>query len=47
MGLELWYSFGMEIKSKLTNKSGQELDVIYYENLDPNQNLEGKMLQAV
>jgi hypothetical protein len=37
----------MEIKSKLTNKSGQELDVIYYENLDPNQNLEEKTLQAV
>jgi ADP-ribose pyrophosphatase YjhB (NUDIX family) len=37
----------MEIKSKLTNRLGHELDVIYYENLDPNQNLEGKILQAV
>ncbi len=44
---ELWYSFGMEIKSKLTNKSGQVLDIIYYEDKDPNQNLEGKILQAV
>lgn len=37
----------MEIKSKLTNRSGQVLDVIYYEGFDPTQNLEGKILQAV
>ena len=36
----------MEIKSKLTNSLGQELMVIYYENLDPNQNLENKILQT-
>lgn len=37
----------MEIKSTLTNQSGQELDVIYYEDKDPNQDLEGKILQGV
>ena len=37
----------MQIKSTLTNKSGQVLDIIYYEGLDPNQDLEGKILQAV
>lgn len=37
----------MQIKSTLTNRSGQVLDVIYYEELDPNKNLEGKILQAV
>jgi hypothetical protein len=37
----------MEIKSTLTNKSGQVLDIIYYEGQDPNQNLEDKILQAV
>ena len=37
----------MEIKSKLTNRSGQVLDYTYYEDLDPNENLEGKILQAV
>lgn len=37
----------MEIKSKLTNRSGQVLDYTYYEGLDPNENLEGKILQAV
>jgi ADP-ribose pyrophosphatase YjhB (NUDIX family) len=36
----------MQIKSKLTNRSGQVLDYIYYEGLDPNQNLEDKILQA-
>src|SRR3989338_8691847 len=37
----------MEIKSTLTNSSGQVLDIIYYEDKDPNQDLEGKILQAV
>ena len=37
----------MEIKSQLTNSSGQKLDIIYYEGLDPNDNLEGKMLTGV
>jgi len=37
----------MQIKSKLTNRSGQELDIIYYEGKNPNQNLEGKIFQAV
>lgn len=37
----------MELKSKLTNRLGQVLDYIYYEGLDPNENLEGKILQAV
>ena len=37
----------MEIKSKLTNGSGQVLDIIYYEDKDPNQDLEGKILQGV
>jgi len=36
----------MEIKSTLTNRSGQVLDVIYYEGLNPNHNLENKILQA-
>lgn len=36
-----------ELKSKLTNRSGQVLDYTYYEGLDPNENLEGKILQAV
>lgn len=34
----------MEIKSKLINKTGQELDIIYFEDKDPNQDLEDKML---
>ena len=37
----------MEIKSQLINSLGQSLDVIYYEGLDPNQNLGGKIFQAV
>ncbi len=37
----------MQIKSKLINSTGQELEIIYYEGLDPNENLEGKMLQGV
>ena len=37
----------MQIKSKLTNSSGQVLDVFYYEDKDPNQDLEGKMLTGV
>jgi len=37
----------MEIKSTLTNRSGQKLDIIYYEGKDPNENLEDKILQAV
>ena len=36
----------MEMKSTFTNGSGQELDVIYYEDKDPNQDLEGKILQG-
>lgn len=36
----------MEIKSKLTDSLGKELTVIYYEDLDPNQNLENKILQT-
>jgi ADP-ribose pyrophosphatase YjhB (NUDIX family) len=35
------------IKSTLTNKAGQLLDIIYYEGLDPNENLEGKILQGI
>ena len=37
----------MEMKSTLTNRSGQVLDYSYFEGLDPNQNLENKILQAV
>ncbi len=37
----------MQIKSTIKNKAGKDFDVIYYEGLDPNQNLEGKILQAV
>ena len=37
----------MQIKSTLTNKIGQVLDVIYYEGLDPTKNLEGKILQGI
>ncbi|MFA6405446.1 MAG: NUDIX hydrolase [Candidatus Paceibacterota bacterium] len=37
----------MEIKSQLTNRSGQKLDIIYYEGVDPNKNLEGKILSGV
>lgn len=37
----------MQIKSKLINRSGQELAVVYYEGLDPYKNLESKMLQGV
>ncbi len=37
----------MEIKSKMVNRLGQDLDLIYYEGLNPNENLEGKILQAV
>jgi len=37
----------MEIKSKFTGQSGQEVSVIYYERLNPNQNLEGKVLTGV
>jgi ADP-ribose pyrophosphatase YjhB (NUDIX family) len=36
----------MEIKSSLTNRSGQKLDLIYRED-DPLKDLEGKILQAV
>jgi len=36
----------MEIKSSLTNRSGQKLDLIYRED-DPLINLNGKILQAV
>lgn len=37
----------MEIKSTLINRSGQELDIIYHEDANPNENLKGKILQAV
>jgi ADP-ribose pyrophosphatase YjhB (NUDIX family) len=37
----------MEIKSKLTNSSGQELEVIYYEGLDPYKDLNGKLFTGV
>ena len=37
----------MEIKSTLTNRVGQILNVVYYEGLNPTQNLEGKILEAV
>ena len=37
----------MQIKSKLINRSGQEFDVVYQEDKDPNQDLEGKILKAV
>lgn len=36
----------MEIKSTLTNRSGQILDLVYRED-DPLKNLEGKVLQGV
>lgn len=37
----------MQIKSTLINGSGQELDIIYYEDKDPIQDLENKILQGV
>lgn len=37
----------MEIKSKLTNSSGQELEIIYRESLDPYKDLEGKLFTGV
>jgi len=37
----------MQIKSTLTNRSEQVLDVFYYEGMDPVQNLEGKTLEGV
>jgi len=37
----------MQIKSKFINRSGKELDYIYYEGVDPMQDLDGKILQAV
>ncbi|MBU6371075.1 NUDIX hydrolase [Patescibacteria group bacterium] len=36
-----------ELKSKLKNRSGQVLDCIYYENKNPNEDLNGKIFQAV
>jgi 8-oxo-dGTP diphosphatase len=36
----------MEIKSTLTNRSGQILDVIYHEDADPLKKLDGKILQS-
>src|SRR3989344_3073462 len=36
----------MEIKSTLTNRSGQKLDIIYHEG-DPLDGLNGKILQGV
>lgn len=41
-----WYTFFMEIKSTLTNRSGQTLDVLYRED-DPMKDLDGKILQGV
>ena len=40
------YNILMEIKSTLTNRSGQVLDVVYCER-NPLENLEGKILQGV
>ena len=37
----------MKIKSTLTNKSGQILDYVYYEDIDPLQNLDDKVLQGI
>ncbi len=37
----------MQIKSQLTNGLGQVLDIVYYEGLDPTQDLEGKIFQGV
>jgi ADP-ribose pyrophosphatase YjhB (NUDIX family) len=37
----------MQIKSTLTNKSGQVLTTEYNEGVDPMQNLDGKILQGV
>ncbi len=37
----------MKIKSTLTNSSGQVLDIVYEEGLDPNKNLDGRIFQAV
>lgn len=36
----------MQYKTKFINRSGQELDLIYYEGVDPMQDLEGKVFQA-
>ena len=36
----------MKIKSQLTNISGQVLDVIYYEDKDPNKDLGDKILSG-
>ncbi len=37
----------MQIKSTLKNKLGQVLDVVYEENKNPTQNLDGKILHGV
>jgi ADP-ribose pyrophosphatase YjhB (NUDIX family) len=37
----------MQIKSKFKNRSGKEIEYIYYEKLDPMEGLDGKILQAV
>jgi len=37
----------MEMKSKFANKLGQIASCTYYEDLDPNQNLEGKILHII
>ncbi len=37
----------MEIKSKFQGRTGQMYDYVYREGLDPNEGLEGKILQAV
>ena len=37
----------MEIKSTFKNRSGQMVDYVYYEGIDPMKNLEGKVLHGV
>lgn len=37
----------MNIKSTFTTRTGQVFDYSYFEGLDPNENLENKILQAV
>jgi len=43
----LFSNKNMEIKSQLTNSSGQVLDIVYYEGKDPYQDLEGKKFTGV
>ena len=37
----------MKIKSSLISGSGQKVDIVYYEDENPNENLENKILQGV